>query len=358
MHVGRVSALQRSGKSADCHMHDNHPRFKMASCKEHNLFKTMRVVQHMILPPSYLGRIGVGVIENLNRRILKFSSEHQGFILAYSKPLVLQRAAIIQDELSGLHFDVQVDLYLFAPKVGSVLQGTVNHIQNNTHVGCLVYGCFNATVLRTSKGSHRRKNGIERGQSIVFKVVSLEKVSGVLCIQGKEVKPQSGAYYSEEGSAADVSVSEQQGSRDISEGDSSKKKKSKKKKKLRDSLNDTSISSSVSALDVSHCTETVAQASGHAESSQRKRREIDRDKAGTDGTSGPTSSSKAKRRRHQDGEGNKTLVKEEFKSEGGPLTPSHVLEASGAVERNSKSDRKKDSEKKHKHKRKHTHRHE
>ena len=51
-----------------------------------------------------------------------------------SKPQVLQRAAVIHDEQSGLHFDVQTDLYLFTPKVGSILQGTVNYIQNTTHL--------------------------------------------------------------------------------------------------------------------------------------------------------------------------------------------------------------------------------
>ena len=148
-----------------------------------------------------------------------------------SKPQVLQRAAVIHDEQSGLHFDVQTDLYLFTPKVGSILQGTVNHIQNTTHVGCLVYGCFNATVLRRSKGSSKRKNGIERRQSIRFKVVKLEKVSGVLCILGQEVKQERRSYHSEEDSIAGVSMLEQQSSQGIDGESYSKKKKAKKKKK-------------------------------------------------------------------------------------------------------------------------------
>ena len=150
-----------------------------------------------------------------------------------SKPKVLQRAAVIHDEQSGFHFDVQTDLYLFTPKVGSILLGTVNHIQNTTHVGCLVYGCFNATVLRRSKGSSKRKNGMERGQSIRFKVVKLEKVSGVLCILGQEVKQERRSYHGEEGSIAGVSMLEQQSSQGIDEESYSKKKKAKKKKKRK-----------------------------------------------------------------------------------------------------------------------------
>ena len=325
---------------------------KMASAREDSLFRTVRVVQHMILPPSYMGRIGAGVIENLNRRILKFSSEHQGFILAYSKPQVLQRAAVIHDEKAGLHFDVQADLYLFAPKVGSTLQGTVNHIQNTTHLGCLVYGCFNATVLRRSKGNHWRKNGIEGGQSITFKVVNLEKVSGVLCIHGKEVKPRGRSYCGEEGRAADVPVLDQQSSQDICEGDFSKRKKVKKKRKKHDhSLNDVSLSSSFSASDMSHCERTVAHANGLSGLSKRKRRIEDRDKASAGDTSGPTSTSGAKREKHQDDKGNE---KEECKNEEGGHN-SIFLEAS-APEHDTKSYRKNHKKgNKKQHKRKHNH---
>ena len=297
------------------------------------------------------------MIENLNRQILKFSSEHHGFVLAYSKPQVLQRAAAIHDEQAGLHFDVQTDLYLFAPKVGSILQGTVNHIQNATHVGCLVYGCFNATVLRRSKGSSRRKNGMERGQSIRFKVINLEKVSGVLCIHGKEVKPQRRFHQDEEDSATGVSRLEQQSSQGIDGGDHAKKKKVKKKKRKKHdhSLNDGLLSSSLSASDMSYSEGTI----GHAfsESGRRKRRHSDRARLSTGDASGPTSPAKAKRGRHQDGESNEEVAEEACKSGVGGLN-SNFSKAATAVEHHIKSDakkHKKDSQKKHRRKHKCSH---
>lgn len=334
-------------ESADSHVVGTN---KMASSSEHPLFKSVRVVQHMILPPSYIGRIGVGVIEDLNRRILKFSSEHQGFILAYSKPRVLQRAAVIHDEQSGLHFDVQTDLYLFAPKVGSILQGTVNHIQNTTHVGCLVYGCFNATVLRRSKGSSKRKNGMERGQSITFKVVNLEKVSGVLCILGQEVK-QKRRNYNDEEDIAGVSMLEQQSSQDIDGESYSNKKKAKKKKKRKkdtQSHSDTLLSS-LSASDVSHSERTPGNA--FPEPSKRKRRQSDRDAASTS----DASPAKAKRGRHlQDDEGSQSVAVETCKGGERGLN-SNFSEATNAVEHRTKSEKKHKMSSQKKHRRKHSH---
>ena len=329
----------------------------MASSSEDPLFKAVRVVQHMILPPSYIGRIGVGVIEDLNRRILKFSSEHQGFILAYSKPQVLQRAAVIHDEQSGLHFDVQTDLYLFTPKVGSILQGTVNHIQNTTHVGCLVYGCFNATVLRRSKGSSKRKNGMERGQSIRFKVVKLEKVSGVLCILGQEVKQERRSYHSEEDSVAGVSMLEQQSSQGFDGESYSKKKKAKKKKKRKEdtqSHNDTLLSS-LSASDMSHSEETVTPGTAFPEPSKRKRRHSNRDAASTSDASVHASPAKAKRGKYlQDCEGSGTVAVVACKGGEGGLN-SNFSAVTNAVEHHTKSNRKHKKSSQKKHRRKHSH---
>ena len=160
------------------------------TCTEgESLFKKVLITEHMKLPPSYLGRIGTGVIENLNQRILKFSGEYQGFILAYSKPRVLHTAASIHDELPNLHFDVQVEMFLFVPRVGSVLCGTVNKLIGAELVGCLVYNCFNASVNLIKTGKRRGPDsGRALGEKINFKVSSLERVSGVLCIRGEEME--------------------------------------------------------------------------------------------------------------------------------------------------------------------------
>ena len=181
-----------------------------------------------------------------------------------------------------------------------------------------------------------------------------EKVSGVVCIHDKKkVKPRGRSYCGEEGRAADVPVLDQQSSQDICEGDFSKRKKVKKKRKKHDrSLSDVSLSSSLSASDLSHCEGTVAHANGLSGLSKRKRRHSDRDKASGDDTSGPTSTSGAKREKHQDDKGNE---KEECKNEEGGHN-SIILETSAAAEHDTKSYRKKHKKgSKKQHKRKHNH---
>ena len=196
-----------------------------------SLFKTVRVTQHISLPPSYIGRMGKGITEILNRKILKYFTEYGGFVLAYSKPLVLSRVAHIIDETPNLHFDIQVDLYLFTPLVGALLSGTVNHVINENHVGCLVYNCFNASVQRRQTPT---KNGIKRGEKIWFKVISLETISGVLCIQGEEVSEGRGS--GDEQVVTNCSSKQKDNVNDlvvVSEDEHCSKRKGKKKKKRK-----------------------------------------------------------------------------------------------------------------------------
>ena len=196
-----------------------------------SLFKTVRVTQHISLPPSYIGRMGKGITEILNRKILKYFTEYGGFVLAYSKPLVLSRVAHIIDDTPNLHFDIQVDLHLFTPLVGALLSGTVNHVINENHVGCLVYDCFNASVQRRQTST---KNGIKRGEKIWFTVVSLETISGVLCIQGEEITEGRGS--GEEEVVTNCSSKHKDNVNDlvvVSEDESWSKRKGKKKKKRK-----------------------------------------------------------------------------------------------------------------------------
>ena len=99
----------------------------------------------IIYRPS-LEWIGDGVLEHLNDKILRYSRDLGGVFLSYSKPRVLQEAGRIIDEHPHIHFDLDYKAYVFRPRVGSVLTGVVNNIGDD-HIGCLVYDCFNASVV-------------------------------------------------------------------------------------------------------------------------------------------------------------------------------------------------------------------
>lgn len=163
-----------------------------ASC-----FRRLAVTEHMSLLPSFIGHLGEGIVQQLNRRILRYRQGYGGVLLAYSKPTVLQCMGRIHDEQPHIHFDVKYDAYVFKPIVGSILVGTVNKIGGD-HIGCLVYDCFNAAVA-SNRVAGRDRGWLSRrfveGESVWFRVATLDVVGGVLSVKGAYVDLDSIGVY-------------------------------------------------------------------------------------------------------------------------------------------------------------------
>lgn len=153
-------------------------------------FRNMTVKEHLSLLPCYIGRVSNGITEHINRKILRYSSQFNGVLLSYSKPRAIQNEAKIMDEQPHIHFDITYTAYVFRPVLGSLLCGTVNKIGVD-HVGCLLFDCFNVSVI--SKGRNWHKNGFsntfpsgcEYGSCIWFKVVSLDTAGDILSLTGE-----------------------------------------------------------------------------------------------------------------------------------------------------------------------------
>lgn len=158
------------------------------TCEEDSCFVVVEARQHMALLPSYIGRIGEGIFEELNSKVLNYSYELGGVVLSFSNPRLLQNSGRIEDEHPHVHFELQYTVHLFKPRVGSVLCGIVNNI-GEAHVGCLVHNCFNASVYLG--GKHRRKRSraflesCELGSEVRFCVTQLEALAGMLSIKGE-----------------------------------------------------------------------------------------------------------------------------------------------------------------------------
>lgn len=173
---------------------------KASSC-----FRRLEVEEHLSLLPSYIGRVGEGVTEHLNRRVMRYSESYSGVLLSYSKPAVLQTAGLIMDEQPHMHFDIRYFAFTFKPVTGSILCGQVSKV-GREHIGCLVYQCFNASVTqrRSSKG---KRNGLwtnmngcqwDIGDEIWFRVIELEVLDGVLSIRGEHVRMEDAGGESQE----------------------------------------------------------------------------------------------------------------------------------------------------------------
>ncbi|KAJ3276211.1 hypothetical protein HDV01_005659 [Terramyces sp. JEL0728] len=130
----------------------------------------------------------------------KFISNTKAGIKDYLDAL-LQKDAVIKTESPYMHFDVQVDFTVFSPKVQDLMIGVVNKVSPD-HVGCLVYGLFNASIARESLPEWTwdyEENVwtagdviVQPGSVVKFKAERFETCNDILSIHGSMVRDGTG----------------------------------------------------------------------------------------------------------------------------------------------------------------------
>ena len=144
-------------------------------------FTRLESVQHILLSPKYLGRLNPGIAAQIDKQLMAFSHELQAIPVAYEKLQLVQRHGIIVETSPFIHVDVKVFFIVFKPMVGDVLIGTVNRLESDS-IGCLVHGCFNASIRKGDNSSFFRH--VDLGNELEFRVLGFEAVKGVLCVFG------------------------------------------------------------------------------------------------------------------------------------------------------------------------------
>ncbi|XP_067854412.1 DNA-directed RNA polymerase I subunit RPA43 isoform X2 [Heptranchias perlo] len=182
--------------------------------------------RHIALSPMYLSRKRTGIERQLKTELLRFSESLQGVPIAYDKVKLVGELADIYDDQGYIHLNIEADFVIFRPKTGQKLVGVVNKVAPS-HLGCLVHGCFNASIPKP-----HHANGIwpgfavSVGDSLKFEVVQLDAdVAGVLCIRGRLDKSVQAAY------GVDSEEPLEKNSEEQDDGKASKKKKKKKKQR-------------------------------------------------------------------------------------------------------------------------------
>ncbi|XP_010751411.2 DNA-directed RNA polymerase I subunit RPA43 [Larimichthys crocea] len=143
--------------------------------------------RHIGLPPVYLNKKKTGIQEELAAELLKFSESLKGVPLAYDNIRIVGQHGDIYDDSGYVHMDIEANFIVFQPKRGQKLLGTVNKL-GVSHVGCLVHGCFNASILKPNLVSVEtwRDAGPRIGTELEFEVTALDADSvGVLLIRGR-----------------------------------------------------------------------------------------------------------------------------------------------------------------------------
>ncbi|XP_046860096.1 DNA-directed RNA polymerase I subunit RPA43-like isoform X2 [Xenia sp. Carnegie-2017] len=157
-------------------------------CEEkHSCFVEIERQEHISLSPFYIGRINLGVQEQIEKKIRqwKYLEEYGGVIVAYENIKLLERLATIDDESPLIHFDIKISYIIFKPELGKKLVGIVNKI-SNSHVGCLVHGRFNASLKKSDLYQNDRieNKTFNIGTQFVFRICDINTVGGLLSIAG------------------------------------------------------------------------------------------------------------------------------------------------------------------------------
>ncbi|XP_008419983.2 DNA-directed RNA polymerase I subunit RPA43 [Poecilia reticulata] len=143
--------------------------------------------RHVALPPVYLNKKRTGIQEELDAELLKFSQSLHGVPLAYDNIRIATQQGDIYDDSGYIHMDIEANFIVFQPKKGQKLLGKVNKL-GVSHVGCLVHGCFNASIPKPNLVSVEtwRDGGPSIGTELEFKVMTLDAdAAGVLLIRGQ-----------------------------------------------------------------------------------------------------------------------------------------------------------------------------
>ncbi|XP_066096122.1 DNA-directed RNA polymerase I subunit RPA43 [Saccopteryx bilineata] len=143
--------------------------------------------RHIALSPRYLHRKRTGIREQLDAELLRYSESLLGVPIAYDNIKVVGELGDIYDDQGHIHLNIEADFIIFCPEPGQKLMGIVNKV-SSSHIGCLVHGCFNASIPKPEQMSAEQWQTLEInvGDELEFEVFRLDSdAAGVFCIRGK-----------------------------------------------------------------------------------------------------------------------------------------------------------------------------
>ncbi|KAJ8794710.1 hypothetical protein J1605_003019 [Eschrichtius robustus] len=143
--------------------------------------------RHIALSPRYLNRKRTGIREQLDAELLRYSESLLGVPIAYDNIKVVGELGDIYDDQGHIHLNIEADFVIFCPEPGQKLRGTVNKV-SSSHIGCLVHGCFNASIPKPEQMPAEQWQTLEInvGDELEFEVFRLDSdAAGVFCIRGK-----------------------------------------------------------------------------------------------------------------------------------------------------------------------------
>ncbi|XP_059205122.1 DNA-directed RNA polymerase I subunit RPA43 [Centropristis striata] len=247
--------------------------------------------RHVALPPMYLNKKRTGIQEELEAELLRFSQRLKGVLLAYENIRIVGQHGGIYDDSGYIHIDIEANFIIFQPQRGQKLLGKVNKL-GVSHVGCLVHGCFNASIPKPNLVAVEtwRDAGPRIGADLEFEVTALDADTvGVLLIRGRmdRTSVQELLAMDESSEACDPADPSEPPETEPdpqpteeSPEDTPKKKKKKKKDKIKEEEREEEVTDTPASCQLDGNTElngTVIEENGN-ESGEKKKKKKKKDK--------------------------------------------------------------------------------
>ncbi|XP_074127256.1 DNA-directed RNA polymerase I subunit RPA43 [Sminthopsis crassicaudata] len=142
--------------------------------------------RHVALSPRFLDRKRSGLRQLLDQELLRYSESLRGVPVAYDNLRIVGELGDIYDDQGHIHLNIEADFVIFCPERGQKLLGKVNKVAPS-HLGCLVHGCFNASIPKPEHMAAEQWQGLHFsvGDELEFEVARLDSdAAGVFCIRG------------------------------------------------------------------------------------------------------------------------------------------------------------------------------
>ncbi|XP_041782112.1 probable DNA-directed RNA polymerase I subunit RPA43 [Anopheles merus] len=136
------------------------------------------------LRPRDCEHIVKGVKRCVTDKIGRYHAKLNGIVLGYAKIRVDNALSALRLDSPYLHVRTTIDYYVFQPRIGSTLRGTVNYVSKN-FVSAVIYRVFNVTVKLGKQTA--RLHALKNGSDISFTVNSCDMKSELPVIEGELV---------------------------------------------------------------------------------------------------------------------------------------------------------------------------
>ncbi|XP_050426196.1 serine-rich adhesin for platelets-like [Adelges cooleyi] len=166
----------------------------------HNNY-TYRLKLGFYAAPSNPKLFSKTVRNELDKLKYSYNSDLKGLVMGFGR--ISSNQVIPADYSHNINVSVNVDIYIFRPPIGSVIEAVVNQV-SESHVGCLVLELFNVSIVRPENKPYRCWQGskVKKDDKINVRILSFDTTKKLPHITG-EIVSNSDNLLSDSGAASE-----------------------------------------------------------------------------------------------------------------------------------------------------------